>query len=147
MKHILCWFCYSHLGYKDLSSYICSKCLWAWYLKYGLSNQLTKSSVLVFIHLLNIYKPYLFNKFANDCVVEVINVYPFYALLERISNDRNDWFNFHFTFYTDFVNYANTWTWKFIWKVTTHDMQTSQYGHLLVPAVWPALFSCRAFCV
>ena len=24
-------------------------------------------------------------------------------------------------------------------------MQTSQYNHLVVPAVWPALFSCRTF--
>ena len=28
-------------------------------------------------------------------------------------------------------------------EVTTHDMQISQYNHLLVPAAWPASFSCE----
>ena len=32
-------------------------------------------------------------------------------------------------------------------KVTTHNMQTSQCNYLLVPAVWPALFSCGGFWV
>ena len=41
------------------------------------------------------------------------------------------------SFYTDFVNFPTTCRLKFTLNVTTHDMQISQYKHLLVPAVWP----------
>ena len=37
--------------------------------------------------------------------------------------------------YTDFVNFMTVYRSKFKLKVTTHDMQTSKYKHLLVPAV------------
>ena len=30
-------------------------------------------------------------------------------------------------------------------KVTTHDMQTSKYNHLLVHAVWPFIAVCSEF--
>ena len=55
----------------------------------------------------------------------------------------NELLNSTLSFYTDFVNFPTTWRSKFTLKVMTHDMQTSQCKHLLVPAVWP-VFVCMS---